>query len=288
MAQRLFLHRNRFSRHSSHLAVAAVRLAIGLFFCALPVLLRAAEGPPDPASFRVMTYNIHHAEGLDKKVDLQRIAALIQHEKAEIVALQEVDKGCGRTARRDFPAELAQATGMTCVFSNNYSFDSGEYGNALLTRFPVQSWTNTHYQACHGSEQRGLLQVRLKVHGRDLLAMATHIDHRRDETERLASVAEIEGIAGNYPGMPLVLCGDFNATPASRTCDKLRATFVDSWAVAGEGSGFTIPAENPNRRIDYIWLSKGSPLVPEKIWVVESKASDHRPVVAQFRWSAGL
>ena len=29
-------------------------------------------------TFRVMTYNIHHGEGLDKKIDLPRIAALIK------------------------------------------------------------------------------------------------------------------------------------------------------------------------------------------------------------------
>src|SRR6267143_4106500 len=91
-------------------------------------------------TFRVMTYNIHHGEGLDGKVDLLRIADLIKHESADIVALQEVDKGVERTPRRDFPDELAALTGMTCVFSNNYSYQGGEYGNAVLTRFPVKRW----------------------------------------------------------------------------------------------------------------------------------------------------
>ena len=69
-----------------------------------------------PAVFRVMTYNIHHGEGLDGKVDLQRIAELIKREQADIVALQEVDKGVQRTARRDLPAELAALTGLSlCV-----------------------------------------------------------------------------------------------------------------------------------------------------------------------------
>ena len=98
-----------------------------------------------PAPLRVMTYNIHHGEGLDGKVDLLRIAQLIQREGADIVALQEVDKGVARTARRDLPAELAALTGMTCVFSNNFPFQGGEYGNAVLTRFPVLRVANTPY-----------------------------------------------------------------------------------------------------------------------------------------------
>ena len=61
-------------------------------------------------SFRVMTYNIHHGEGLDGKVDVLRIAELIRREAADIVALQEVDKGVERTARRDLLEELAALT----------------------------------------------------------------------------------------------------------------------------------------------------------------------------------
>ncbi len=48
-----------------------------------------------------MTYNIHHGEGTDGKLDLERIAALIKQEQADIVALQEVDRSATRTGKRD-------------------------------------------------------------------------------------------------------------------------------------------------------------------------------------------
>src|SRR5450759_2196656 len=139
--------------------------------------------PATPKTFRVMTYNIHHGEGLDGKVDLTRIAELIQREGADIVALQEVDKGVERTGRRDWPAELAALTGMTCVFNNNFHYQGGEYGNAMLTRFPVSAWMNLHYQMLRTNEQRGLLQLTLNVRGRKLLFMNTHIDYRGDDSE---------------------------------------------------------------------------------------------------------
>jgi len=115
---------------------------------------QSAREQEAPKTFRVMTYNIHHGEGLDGKVDLQRIADLIKREQADIVALQEVDKGVERTARRDCPGELAALTGMSCVFSNNYHYQGGEYGNAVLTRFPVKRWTNRHYEMLRPGEQR--------------------------------------------------------------------------------------------------------------------------------------
>ena len=234
------------------------------------------------ATLRVMTYNIHHGEGLDGKVDLLRIAELIQREGADIVALQEVDKGVARTARRDFTAELAALTDMTCVFSNNFSHQGGEYGNAVLTRFPVVRVTNTLYPMLRPGEQRGLQQLVLKVHGHELVFMNTHLDHQPDDAERWLNVGEIETRMKQYAGRPIILCGDFNTTPESRVCRRLGEQFDDTWARVGQGDGFTIPAPQPTKRIDYIWITRDKSLVPLKVWVPRSDASDHLPVVAEF------
>jgi endonuclease/exonuclease/phosphatase family metal-dependent hydrolase len=229
-----------------------------------------------------MTYNIHHGEGLDGKVDLLRIATLIRREGADLVALQEVDKGTERTARRDLGAELAGLTGFTCVFSNNYSFQGGEYGNAILSRFPVRSVSHTLYRKVNETEQRGLLQVTVDIQGREVVLMATHLDHRRDDAARWSNVGEIETLARQHHHRPLILCGDFNDVPASRVCRRLAARFDDAWEKAGVGQGFTMPADQPNRRIDYLWILRNRILRPLKVWVPDSEASDHRPVVAEF------
>ena len=244
---------------------------------------QSAGEPGPPRTFRVMTYNIHHGEGLDGKVDLQRIADLIKREQADIVALQEVDKGVQRTTRRDCPAELAALAGLTCVFSNNFHFQGGEYGNAVLTRFPIKRCTNRHYQMIRPGEQRGLLQVVLEAHGRELVFMDTHIDYRGDDTERLLNADELLQAIEPFRGWPVILCGDFNDTPGSRTHQKIAQAFVDAWMAAGAGDGFTIPAEKPRKRIDYIWTSKEPSIETLRAWVPESEASDHLPVVGEFR-----
>lgn len=263
-------------------ATLAALLASLLPACTAGAAEAASKSRPP---FRVMTYNIHHGEGLDGKVDLERIAELIRKEKADIVALQEVDKGTERTAKRDFPAEFARLTGMSCIFSNNYHYQGGQYGNATLTRFPVKSATNSLYRMVRPGEQRGLLQVVLDVSGRDLVLMNTHIDYRPDDTERLANVAELREIIRSYEGTPIILCGDFNDVPNSRTAKAVAEHFIDGWTVAASGNGYTIPAAGPTKRIDYIWVSKDAPLKPVKMWVPESNASDHLPVVAEFTWT---
>ena len=232
---------------------------------------------------RVMTYNIHHGEGLDGKVDLPRIAQLIKEQGADLVALQEVDKGTERTQRRDFPAELAALTGLTCVFSNNYHYQGGEYGNAVLTRFPIVRATNSHFKMRSATEARGIQQLVLKVHGRELAFLNTHLDAvGPGDTERWSEVGEIETLLQPYRGLPLLLCGDFNATPESRVARQLNEWLDDTWALVGRGDGATVPAEKPRRRSDYLWISKDKSLVPLKAWVPQSDASDHLPVVAEF------
>lgn len=236
-----------------------------------------------PRTIRVMTYNIHHGAGLDGKVDLLRIAEFIKSQGADIVALQEVDKGVERTARRDLPAELAALTGMTCVFSNNFHFQGGEYGNAVLTRFPVKRWTNTHFRMLRPGEQRGILQVVLDVFGREIVFMNTHIDYRGDDSERWSNVGEIELLADGYGNRPIIMCGDFNDVPDSRVIRRIAERFDDAWELSGEGPGFTIPVRKPAKRIDYIWISKDSNIIPLKAWVPYSEASDHLPVVAELQ-----
>jgi endonuclease/exonuclease/phosphatase family metal-dependent hydrolase len=239
-----------------------------------------------PAAFRVMTYNIHHGEGLDRQVDLSRIAEVIQRERADIVALQEVDRGVARTRRRDLPAELAALTGMSCVFSNNYDYQGGEYGNAVLTRFPILGATNLHYRMLRDGEQRGLLQLRLQVAGRELIFMNTHIDYRADDSERLLNVQEIETVAQYYAGKPVIMCGDFNDNPGSRTHRRLKQSFDDAWELAGQGRGLSYPAGGPKKRIDYVWVSKSSSLRPRSAAVISTSASDHLPVLIEFATGA--
>jgi endonuclease/exonuclease/phosphatase family metal-dependent hydrolase len=244
-----------------------------------------AKHKPETASMtlRVMTYNIQHGAGADNKINIIRTADAIKHEKPDIVALEEVDRGVERTARRNQPAELGGLTRMTPYFSNNFHYQGGEYGNAVLTRFPILMSTNTHYHMIRTNEQRGVIQMILDVQGRKILFMTTHIDYRPGNEERLINVAEMKEIVKKYPGLPVIICGDFNDFPNGKVYAAMKEMFADSWQVAGQGNGFTFPSPTPKERIDYIWYSKDGALQPTISWVPDTQASDHRPLVTEFR-----
>lgn len=274
-----------FSRGTGHNAgpVSAMLRSPRLLVCLVSLLAVAAlrAAPAAPATLRVMSYNIHHAEGIDGKLDVERIARVILDAKADIVGLQEVDRGVERTQKRDLPAELAQLTGMKVWFEKNIPHQGGEYGNAVLSRFPVKRAKNTHLKSFAHGEQRGVQQLVIEVGGRELLFMNTHLDARRDPAEREHSSVELKAIVA-AAAQPVILLGDFNAAPDAPSIAALRAFLADTWTALYQEPGYTIPVRKPNKRIDYIWLTPGA-FEPVSMQVLSSEASDHLPIVAELR-----
>ena len=263
-----------------------MKLQIVALLAAITLLIvgcaSSVDGETTPQRIRVMTYNIHHGEGADGKIDTTRIAELIRKENVDIVGLQEIDRGVARSARRDLIAELASETGMHFCFGKNIVYQGGDYGNAVLSRFPIVSQSNTHFRMLHPHEQRGIQELMLDVHGTKLLLMNTHIDYRPEDQERRINVKEMRRLIARQDKLPIILTGDFNSTPESEVCAEIREFMNDTWAAVGQGNGFSLSSTQPEKRIDYIWFSKNDRVVPQKVWVPQTRASDHLPVVAEF------
>ncbi len=109
--------------------MARILCVLALAFVAPASGATAAE----PFRIRVLCYNIHHGEGVDKKLDLDRIAKVILSVSPDVVALQEVDRKTKRTNHVDQSSELARLTKMKVVFEKNIDFQGGHYGNAVLS-----------------------------------------------------------------------------------------------------------------------------------------------------------
>jgi endonuclease/exonuclease/phosphatase family metal-dependent hydrolase len=231
----------------------------------------------EPLRLRVLTYNIHHGEGVDGKLDLVRISKVIQEVEPDIVALQEVDQNAGRSGKVDQAAELGRLTKMRSVFGGNIGLQGGEYGNALLTRFEIIKQQNDRLPNLANGEQRGDLQVLLRVPGRErpLTVLATHFDHRRSDEERFLSAQRINSKLDLAE--PAILLGDLNDVIGSRTLDLLDSC----WKRVNDEPMATIPVKNPIQQIDFILVrpSEGWKSVETKV-LDEEIASDHRPFLA--------
>ena len=88
--------------------------------------------------FRVITYNIHRAIGLDRRFQPERIINILKDHNADIVLLQEVDDGAPRSRQQNMAKEIAQELGYPhYVSGHNVSLRKGRYGNATLSRYPI-------------------------------------------------------------------------------------------------------------------------------------------------------
>ena len=254
-----------------------------IFVLGLLVLMAAAPretAAAEPIRIRVLSYNIHHGEGMDGKLDLERIAGVIRSVDPDVVGLQEVDRGARRTGGVDQPRELARMTNMTASFGGNIKLQGGEYGNAVLTRLPETGRRNVLLPSRLDGEQRGVLIVDLTAadaRKTPIRFMVTHLDHRPDDAERMDSVKRIEEVARENPSIPTILAGDLNTKPDS----PVMAAFGANWTRTDSTPLLSFPAPKPKVQIDFVQVRPAARWkVVETRVLEEPVASDHRPLLA--------
>ncbi len=199
----------------------------------------------------ILSYNIHHAEGMDRKLDLDRIAAIIRDSGADVAAIQEVDKGTTRSQMVDQPAELARRSGLEhFVFGKTIDYQGGDYGNLVLSRFPIQSSRIHRFPNTAAAEQRGAVEAEIAPPGgQHFRLFATHLDFGRSsdsEFDRQEAIRMVNSRV-ELSGQPAVFAGDFNCTPDSRTIQ----TILESWKSAHPEPAFTVPVGKPKQQIDF-------------------------------------
>ncbi|HEX5322468.1 MAG TPA: endonuclease/exonuclease/phosphatase family protein [Capsulimonadaceae bacterium] len=223
---------------------------------------------------RVATYNIRHGLGSDGRLDLARILPVLQESEADIVCLQEVDKGLPRSAFLNQAAWLAARLGFSFAFVSNFGLPIAGMGNALLSRWPFYSTSNTRLP--FAGEPRGLLWIEVDHPEAGTLAFfCTHWGLSESQRLDQAQVCASDVMAAKIPA---IFCGDLNATPdATEVSLLLRAAALRD---AGPADSLTYPAHQPESKIDYILFTQHWKL--NDVLVRSTLASDHLPIIAEF------
>ncbi|HEY6951790.1 MAG TPA: endonuclease/exonuclease/phosphatase family protein [Bacteroidota bacterium] len=271
------------------------RRELSILFIVLIVVSGCAGtfGSSHRRTVRILTYNIHHAEGVDKTIDINGIGDVILKSDADIVALQDVDRWAGRTNNLDMMTTLADLTGMTYAFGESADLDRGVNGNGILTRFPILEERNLHFQTPASPAKGSLMQLVLDVGGITLVTMNTDLGFAESDSERVLDVQAIDNAAAGRNGLPVILCGSMNAEPGSGTYAILAGSFRDAWNEAkGEGA-ITVPSAESQKRTDYIFISKSvvpsdtksiqTTLASVNARVLQSNASTHLPVLVELK-----
>lgn len=251
-------------------------------------------GTVEPDRLRLMTWNIRAGFGNEptraghpRVSDLAPIIRQLRETAADIVAIQEVDRGMVRSRGADQPAELARALGQAAWFGPNLVTGAEEYGLVLIGGPALTGVTHQRFPEHPGWEPRGYLRGTWTApSGHQLDVYCTHLqvdtggrsaaDQRRESSSLLMERIRERGV-------PAVVMGDFNATP----CDASIAPITllsDAWGARGGGETVPVgPGLTLRRRIDYIWHTPEFEVANIEVidTVTTRLASDHLPVVTE-------
>lgn len=221
----------------------------------------------------IATYNIHGAVGTDGRFVPDRIAAVLDEMKADIIAMQEVP--LGGSGMPNVLELLQDACGYFSAQGMTHSVSGRCYGNAVLSRFPIMA-TRSIDISFGSREPRGALDADIDCHGHPLRIVATHLGlrpaERCDQVNRLLQKFDTDE-------MPVILMGDLNEWFVwGRSLRRLVSHFQ---AVPAPS---TFPSRWPIFALDRIWIRPRHRLVHVEVHATKLArlASDHLPLIAHI------
>ena len=229
----------------------------------------------------IMSFNTQHCLNfIEQKIDFNVMADVVKKCNADIVGLNEMrDKGSDAEYDNQ-TAILSELTGLRYYYFAK-AIDVGvnnPYGNALLSKYPIKSVetipipdpepkTGTEYY-----ESRCLLKAKLE---NDITVLVVHFGLNRDEQKNA-----VETVLANIEDEKCILMGDFNTEPENEVLRPIRERMKDT-ADKFSDDLLSFPSDNPERKIDYIFVSRDIDVVSADIPAIV--ASDHRPHTAKLQ-----
>lgn len=241
---------------------------------------------------RILTYNIHRAIGVDRRFRPDRIADILYHHDADLVLLQEVDDGVPRSDRLDLAKKLAQLVDYPhYAVGHNVSLRTGRYGNATLSRFPIERERNIDL-TIGNRKRRGCQHTTLHIEMRqgvaqELAVFNLHLGLSRKERTlqvgRLVKSAEFQNLGSEHP---CIVGGDFNDWRSmlhpifTQILNFHCATQPDDDVT---GALRTFPSFSPTGGLDRVYY-RGLRMVQARRCRLSASrvASDHLPVIVDL------
>lgn len=239
---------------------------------------------------RIVTYNVHRCVGTDRRLDVDRVAAVLAALEADIVCLQELDVGRARTGGVDQAEAIALSLKMQSRFHPAMKVEEELYGDAILTALPhrVCKAGALPTLSIPGLEPRGALWLELDAPGGGTLQLInTHLGLvPREQRLQAAHLLGPGWVGGAKRRGATMLIGDFNAPPASSVYRMCRARLEDAQMRLRRAFNTlpTFPSAFPVLRIDHAFVSPE--IRVRDVWVenepLARRASDHLPLIVDF------
>jgi endonuclease/exonuclease/phosphatase family metal-dependent hydrolase len=229
------------------------------------------DAPVADGDLLVVTYNLEYGREVRTA-----IAALRNFSSIDVLLMQEMNNAA--------VDEVARALAMRWVYYPGSKFDGEDFGNAVLTRWPMRADRKVllpHRDPYYGRARIAVV-AELEIDGGLAQTVSAHnttaalgLEARLEQAE--AILRDLEGRAD-----PRVVGGDFN-TADPDALDQTVALFSEygfTWVTAGLGD--TIDTSVGDFRVDHVFAS-GLTARESGVYGGES-GSDHQPVWTRLAW----
>lgn len=231
--------------------------------------------PMTGSSLRIATYNVHRCIGCDGIEDPQRIATVLKQVNADVTALQEV--AFDADGADNVLTRLARSMNAEAIAGPTLLERKGHYGNAVLSRIAAEKVTRLDISV-PGREPRGALSIKLRVEGRPLKIIATHLGLRPGE--RRYQIGRLLPLLTQPPHELTIFMGDFNEWFLwARPLQWMKRCFTTTRSAPA-----TFPSRRPFLALDRIWVQPANRLISltSHTSAPAPIASDHLPLVAEI------
>lgn len=231
---------------------------------------------------RILSYNIKHGQTASGKIELKRIAEVINNVRPDVVAIQEVDSVTHRSGYINETAKLAKLTGLVGYFGKYRShYQGGEFGDAILSKYPLVNFKVIRANTSLDDVPRAYLFAKLKVNKNyPIYFCDVHLSHLIDKQTTIQAKELVNYWKKVLHKKPLIIAGDFNATPNSNAMQVLFKYFN----VSNPAFKPTFSATNTIDKIDYILYPKNTNWKVIKFKrICKENASDHCAILSVLR-----
>ncbi len=280
-------------------------IKIVFFFLCFAVSIQAQNATD---TLRVLTFNIYGAPDSDWPTRISLILDELDTLQADIICLQEIVETPGLQSADNRARILADSLFERTGIGYNYiwqptHFSWGVFDEGIAIISPHIILENDFIDLPPGLFTRKAIWASVLTPAGIINVYNTHLSYGNQEPVRIEQVAVLQNFihqkSAAYPAKADILCGDFNATPFEPPMQFLRATdtssanFLDSWFVINPAdSGFTMPAENPTERIDYVIIkdNEATEILDSRLAFINPNQadifpSDHIGVLSAFKTS---
>lgn len=235
-------------------------------------------------TIKAATYNIHKCVGIDRKYSPERIVDVLREIDADVIALQEVLCHSHLHARDHQARFIADELGMEYRLGENRQIKGGGYGNAILSRLPIDFHQNYDI-TIKKYEPRGCLRSTISIDGEQLhfinIHMGTSFFERRLQVHKILAkhVLDDPELKGRR-----IVAGDFNEWINGVTTRLFRSNFKSIDPRLDLGRARTFPGILPLVHLDNVYFDESFRLRNATLHRSRTAliASDHLPILAEF------